>query len=190
MRRKGGKRKPFKKRGPEHKINDQIRVPNVRLTGNRPDNPDESFQGTVMPTKEAIELADSLDADLILINDKSSPAIVQICDYQKFLYNLKKRKKEQEANTKKTEIKELRLGPNTDDHDLEFKTKHAINWLNNGDKVKAIVFFRGRNIIHKDRGEIILLRLAAALEEYAVVENMPKLEGKRMHMFLKPKAKK
>lgn len=190
MRKKGGGRRPQQvNRGPEHKINELIRVPEVRLTGTNPVT-DEKFQGDVMSTREALKIAGDLELDLIMINDKAAPPIVQIAEYQKFLYNLKKKKKEQESNTKKTEIKELRLGPNTDDHDLAFKTKHAENWLKNGDKVKATVFFKGRMIVHKDRGEIVLLKLAAALEEYAIVENMPKLEGKRMFMFLKPKPKK
>lgn len=146
--------------------------------------------GDVMSTRDALKLATDMELDLILINDKAAPPIVQIAEYQKFVYNLRKKKKEQEANTKKTEIKELRLGPNTDEHDLAFKTKHAESWLKNGDKVKAIVFFKGRMIVHKDRGEIILLKLASALEDVAIVENMPKLEGKRMYMFLKPKPTK
>lgn len=190
MRKKSGRGSYQPKRGPEHKINEHIRVQEVRLTGTHPDNHEEKFQGEVMETIEALRLAQSLESDLILINDKASPPIVQIADYQKFLYNLKKKKKEQENNTKKTEIKELRLGPNTDEHDLEFKTRHAASWLDNGDKVKAVVFFRGRNIVHKDRGEVILLKLAAALEEHGVAENMPKMEGKRMYIFFKPKSKK
>lgn len=188
MQKKGGK-VPFKSREPEHKINESIRVTEVRLTGTHPTTGDK-FKGEVMSTRDALKLADSLESDLILTSDKSNPPIVQICEYQKFLYDLKKRKKEQDSNAKKTEIKELRLGPNTDDHDLEFKTKHAISWLENGDKVKATLMFKGRMIMHKDRGEIVLLKLAAALDEYGIPEQLPKMEGKKMFMFFKPKPKK
>jgi translation initiation factor IF-3 len=190
MQKRGGRGSYQPKRGPEHKINEYIRVPEVRLTGNHPHNHEEKFSGEIMDTREALKLARDLEADLILINEKSGPPIAQIAEYQKFLYNIKKRKKEQESNTKKTEIKELRLGPNTDEHDLAFKTKNAITWLAKGDKVKAIVFFKGRNIIHKDRGEVVLLKLADALSEYAIPENMPKLDGKKMYIFFKPRPTK
>jgi len=190
MQKKGGRGSYQPKRGPEHQINEYIRVQEVRLTGTHPNNIEEKYPGDIMKTSEALRLARSLESDLILINDKADPPIVQIAEYQKFLYNMKKRKKEQEANTKKTEIKELRLGPNTDEHDLAFKTNHAIGWLANGDKVKAVILFKGRNIVHKDRGEVILLKLAEALAEHGIAEALPKMEGKRMYIFFKPKPKK
>lgn len=190
MRKPVGRGSYQPKRGPEHQINEHIRVPEVRLTGTHPNNHDEKFPGDIMKTSDALQLANSLDSDLILINDKAAPPIVQIAEYQKFLYNIKKRKKEQESNAKKTEIKELRLGPNTDEHDLAFKTKHAISWLDNGDKVKAVIFFKGRNIVHKDRGEVILLKLAEALTDHGTPESLPMMEGKKMYIFFKPKPKK
>lgn len=177
--------KPRRLRCPEHKINEFIGVPEVRVTGDNPET-GEKFTGEIMTTQEAQRLADDLGSDLILINTKATPPIVRIQNYKKFLYEAKKRKKDMAANTKKTEIKELRLGPNTDEHDLKFKTNHAINWLSNGDKVKAVVFFKGRTIVHKDRGELILLKLAEKLEGHGMPENVPKLEGKRMYIFFKP----
>lgn len=177
-----------RERGPQHKINEMIRFPEVRVTGTHPET-EEKFPGEVMSTRDAQFLARDLGVDMILISEKANPPVVQLADYKKFLYDQKKRKKEQEQNQKKTEVKELRLGPNTDDHDLNFKTNHAINWLDNGDKVKAVVFFRGRTIVHKDRGELILMKLAEALKEHGIPENMPKMEGKRMYMFFKPKGK-
>ena len=128
--------------------------------------------------------------DLVEISNKSTPPICKIIDYKKFLYNQKKKQKAIKANATKTVIKEIRFGPNTEEHDLNFKTKHAIKFLSDGSKVKAFVFFRGRSIIFKEKGEILLLKFAQALEDYGVVEQMPKLEGKRMIMFIAPKKRK
>ncbi len=128
--------------------------------------------------------------DLVEISPKADPPVCKIIDYKKFLYDQKKKQKAIKANAVKTVIKEIRFGPNTEEHDLNFKTKHAIKFLEEGSKVKAFVFFRGRSIVFKDQGEILLLKFAQAVEKYGVVEQMPKLEGKRMTMFIAPKKKK
>jgi translation initiation factor IF-3 len=144
----------------------------------------------VLPLKEALRRAEEAELDLVEISPKADPPVVRIVDYQKFLYQQKKKAKEIKAKAVKVIIKEIRFGPNTDDHDYDFKLKHAENFLKEGSKVKAYVFFRGREIVFKDKGEILLLRFATDLEELAKVESMPKLEGKRMIMILAPKAKK
>jgi len=128
--------------------------------------------------------------DLVEISPKAVPPVCKVVDYSKFKYEQKKKQKEIKAKAAKTVLKEIRLGPNTDDHDFEFKMKHAINFLKEGAKVKAYVHFKGRTIVYKERGEILLLKFAQALEEYAKVEQLPKLEGKRMFLFLSPKAGK
>lgn len=137
---------------------------------------------------EAIHMADELDLDLVEISPNADPPVCKIIDYQKFLYHQKKKQKEQKAKTVKVVVKEIRFGPNTDDHDYNFKLKHAIKFLEDGAKVKAFVFFKGRSILFKEKGEILLLRLAQDLEEYGKVEQLPKLEGKRMIMFISPKS--
>ena len=134
-------------------------------------------------------MADELGLDLVEISPKANPPVCKIMDYKKFLYEQKKRDKVLKAKTTKVTIKEIRFGPNTDNHDYEFKKKHAEKFLNEGAKLKAFVFFKGRSIIYKDQGEILLLRLAQDLEEIGKVEQMPKLEGKRMIMFITPKKK-
>ncbi len=144
----------------------------------------------VMSTREALRLADERELDLVEISPNADPPVVRMVDYQKFLYQQKKKAKEIKANAVKVTIKEIRFGPQTDDHDYNFKLKHAQNFLAEGSKVKAYVFFRGRSIVFKEQGEILLLRFATDLEELAKVEMMPKLEGKRMTMMLAPKAKK
>ena len=144
----------------------------------------------VMATKDALRMADELELDLIEISPKADPPVARIADYQKFLYQQKKKTKELKAKAVKVVIKEIRFGPQTDDHDYNFKLKHADNFLKEGAKVKAYVFFRGRSIVFKEQGEILLLRFATDLEELAKVEMMPKLEGKRMTMILAPKQKK
>lgn len=131
-----------------------------------------------------------MELDLVMISDKSDPPVCKILDYQKFLYQLKKKQKEIKANAQKIVVKEIRFGPNTDDHDYNFKLKHAINFLQEGAKVKAYVFFKGRSILFKEQGEILLLRFAQDLEEYGKVEQLPQLEGKRMIMIVSPKATK
>lgn len=151
----------------------------------------ENIEGSVVvPTSEALRMAKDEGLDLVEISPKADPPVCRIVDYQKFLYQQKKKAKEMKAKAVKIVVKEIRFGPNTDDHDYNFKLKHAANFLQEGAKVKAYVFFRGREIVFKDQGEILLLRFATDLEEWAKVEQMPKLEGKRMNMMLAPKAKK
>ncbi len=135
-------------------------------------------------------MAQNLELDLVMISDKADPPVCRIIDYQKFLYQQKKKQKEIRANTVKVVVKEIRFGPNTDEHDYNFKLKHAEKFLEEGAKVKAYVFFKGRSILFKEQGEILLLRLAQDLEEYGKVEQLPKLEGKRMTIFISPKSTK
>ena len=144
----------------------------------------------VLPIRDALALADELGLDLIEISPKAEPPVCRIADYQKFLYQQKKKAKELKANQTKIVVKEIRFGPQTDDHDYNFKLRHAENFLKEGAKVKAYVFFRGRSIVFKEQGEILLLRFATDLEELAKVEMMPKLDGKKMDMILAPKGKK
>ena len=144
----------------------------------------------VMPTRDALRMARELELDLVEISPKAEPPVCRITDYQKYLYQQKKKAKELKANQAKIVVKEIRFGPQTDDHDYNFKLKHAANVLKEGAKVKAYVFFRGRSIVFKEQGEILLLRFATDLEEFAKVEMMPKLDGKKMNMILAPKGKK
>ena len=150
----------------------------------------ENVEGGVYPTRKALESANELELDLVEISPNATPPVCKVIDYKKFLYEQKKRDKELKAKATKVVIKEIRFGPQTDDHDYEFKKKHGEKFLKEGSKVKAYVFFKGRSIIYKDQGEILLLRLATDLEDYGKVEQMPKLEGKRMTMFLAPLPKK
>lgn len=150
---------------------------------------DNVGQPQVLPIRDALKLADELELDLIEISPKAEP-VCRIDDYQKFLYQQKKKAKELKANQTKVVVKEIRFGPQTDDHDYNFKLKHAQNFLKEGAKVKAYVFFRGRSIVFKEQGEILLLRFATDLEEFAKVEAMPRLDGKKMNMMLAPKVKK
>lgn len=168
-----------------NRINEQITVPQVRVVG-------DGVEGgsAVMPTIQALKLAREQELDLIEISPKAEPPVVRIADYQKFLYQQKKKAKELKAKAVKVVIKEIRFGPQTDDHDYNFKLRHAQSFLEEGSKVKAYVFFKGRSIVFKEQGEILLLRFATDLEELAKVEMMPKLEGKRMTMILAPKPKK
>ena len=158
-------------------------MPEVRLVG-------ENIEGGVYPTRKALEIAEELELDLVEISPNATPPVCKVIDYKKFLYEQKKREKEMKAKATKVVIKEIRFGPQTDDHDYEFKKKHGEKFLKEGSKVKAYVFFKGRSIIYKDQGEILLLRLATDLEDYGKVEQMPKLEGKRMTMLLAPLPKK
>ena len=144
----------------------------------------------VYPLPKAMELAAEEGLDLVEISPKADPPVCKIIDYKKFLYEQKKREKVMKAKASKVVVKEIRFGPNTDDHDYEFKKKHAIKFLTDGAKLKAFVFFKGRSIVFKEQGQILLLRLAQDLEEYGKVEQMPKLEGKRMIMFISPKKSK
>lgn len=143
----------------------------------------------VYPIKKAIAVAQEQELDLVEISPNASPPVCKVMDYKKFVYEQKKREKALKSKATKVVIKEIRFGPNTDDHDYEFKKKHAEKFLKDGAKLKAYVFFKGRSIIYKDQGEILLLRLAQDLEEYGKVEQMPKLEGNRMIMFIAPKKK-
>ena len=150
----------------------------------------EDGDAGVIPTRDALKMAEDQGLDLVEISAKTDPPICKVLDYKKFLYDQKKKQKEIKAKTTKVSIKEIRFGPNTDDHDYEFKKKHAIKFLEEGAKLKAYVFFKGRSIIFKEQGQILLLRLAQELDDYGSVEQMPKLEGKRMIMFIAPKKKK
>ncbi len=158
-------------------------MPQVRLVGDNIEN-----QG-VVDLRDALKLADELELDLVEISPKAEPPVCKIIDYSKFLYQQKKKQKEIKAKTVKVVIKEIRFGPNTDEHDFNFKLKHAENFLKEGAKVKAFVFFKGRSILFKEQGEILLLKLATSLEEIGNVEQLPRLEGKRMTMYISPKKK-
>ncbi|AWX45580.1 Translation initiation factor IF-3 [Flagellimonas maritima] len=144
----------------------------------------------VYPIRKALEKAQELELDLVEISPKANPPVCKVIDYKKFLYEQKKRDKAMKAKATKVIVKEIRFGPQTDDHDYEFKKRHAEKFLKDGAKLKAYVFFKGRSIVYKDQGEILLLKLAQELEELGKVEQMPKLEGKRMTMFIAPKTKK
>ena len=161
-----------------------ITAQQVRVVGENVETP------KVVSLKEALAMADEQGLDLVEISPKADPPVCRIVDYSKFLYQQKKKAKELKAKSVKVVIKEIRFGPNTDDHDYNFKLKHAENFLKEGDKVKAYVFFRGRQIVFKDQGEILLLRFATDLEEWGKVEQMPRLEGKRMIIIVAPKPKK
>ncbi|HMS50848.1 MAG TPA: translation initiation factor IF-3 [Chitinophagales bacterium] len=168
---------------PEHRLNDMIRVPEVRLVG-------ENIEPGIYSIHKALALADELEADLVEIVPNATPPVCRIIDYNKFLYEKKRKEKEIKAKTIKTVVKEIRFGPNTDEHDFEFKTRHAEKFLRDeGAKVKATLSFKGRAIIYKDRGEQLLLRFAQALEEVGTPEAPPRLEGKRMYIIITPKKK-
>ena len=147
----------------------------------------ENVETGVYPTAKALELADQLELDLVEISPNAEPPVCRIVDYSKFLYDQKKKQKELKAKQSKIVLKEIRFGPNTDDHDFAFKLKHARKFLEEGAKVKAFVFFKGRSIVFKDRGEILLLKFVQELEDVGVLEHMPKLEGKKMTIFINPK---
>ena len=164
----------------QYRINERIRVREVRLVG------DNVEQG-VFPTAQALRIAEDLGLDLVEISPNAAPPVCKVTDYQKFLYQQKKRQKEQKAKSVKVVVKEIRFGPQTDDHDYDFKLKHAKGFLEEGAKVKAYVFFKGRSILFKEQGEVLLLRFANDLEDYGKVEQLPVLEGKRMIIMLTPK---
>ncbi len=149
----------------------------------------DGIEAKIVPLEEALKKASQLGLDLVEISPKAEPPVCKVIDYKKFIYDQKKRQKAIKSKAVKVVIKELRFGPNTEEHDFNFKLKHAEKFLQDGAKVKAFVFFRGRTIIFKEQGEILLLKLAQALEEYGVVESMPKLEGKKMIMLIAPKKK-
>ena len=191
-----GRSKGFKPtpQEPEFRINRKIRVPEIRLVGDDMDAISESVGRTIAPdvynTREVLGWAEDMGLDLVEISPNAEPPVCKIIDYQKFLYNRKKKQKELKAKTVKTVIKEIRFGPNTDDHDFDFKLKHAKKFLEENSKVKAYVHFRGRSIVFKDRGELLLLKFIKELEEYGAVENLPKLEGRRMTVMISPLKKK
>ena len=168
-----------KKDNNQYRINEQIRVKEVRIVGD-----DGSV---VVPTRQALDMARERDEDLVMISPNAEPPVCRIIDYSKFLYQQKKKAKELKQKQVKVEVKEIRFGPQTDEHDYNFKLKHAQEFLTEGNKVRAYVFFRGRSILFKEQGEVLLLRFANDLEEYGKVEQMPKLEGKKMFLFLAPK---
>ena len=147
----------------------------------------DNVEPAVMSTTDAIQLAREMELDLVEISPKADPPVCRIIEYKKFLYDQKKKQKEIKAKQQKVVVKEIRFGPNTDDHDFQFKLKHAKKFLQEGSKLKAYVFFRGRTIVFKERGEILLLKFAQELEEYGTVEQLPKLEGKRMTVMFNPK---
>jgi translation initiation factor IF-3 len=164
----------------QFRVNERIREKEVRVVG-------ENVEQGVYPLLEALRMAQNQGMDLIEISPSAVPPVCKIADYQKFLYQLKKRQKEQKAKSVKIVVKEIRFGPQTDDHDYNFKLKHAKSFLEEGAKVKAYVFFRGRSILFKEQGEVLLLRFANDLEDYGKVEQMPALEGKKMIIMLAPK---
>ena len=163
----------------QYRVNEQIRVRDVRIAGE-----DGSM---VLPTRQALEMAREQGVDLVEISPNAQPPVCRIIDYSKFLYQQKKRAKEMKQKQVKVDIKEIRFGPQTDEHDYQFKLKHAQEFLTEGNKVRAYVFFRGRSILFKEQGEVLLLRFANDLEEYAKVEQLPKLDGKKMFLYLAPK---
>ncbi|MBR5277038.1 MAG: translation initiation factor IF-3 [Bacteroidaceae bacterium] len=164
----------------QYRVNDQIRAREVRIVG-------DDIESIVMPLNKALALADEKELDLVEISPNANPPVCRLIEYSKFLYQLKKRAKEQKAKQVKIEVKEIRFGPQTDEHDYNFKLKHAISFLKDGDKVKAYVFFKGRSILFKEQGEVLLLRFANDLEEYGKLDIMPVLEGKRMTIMMSPK---
>lgn len=163
-----------------NKINEKIDAPEVRLVG-------EGIEQGIYPIRKALEIAQEKELDLVEISPNADPPVCKILDYKKFLFEQKKKQKELKAKSTKIVVKEIRFGPNTDDHDFEFKLKHAKQFLEQGCKVRAFVFFRGRSIVYKDKGEILLLRFANELEDLAKVEMLPKMEGKKMFIILSPK---
>lgn len=164
----------------QYRVNEQIRVREVRIVG-------DDIESTVVATSKALQMAEQRGVDLVEISPNAQPPVCRLIDYSKFIYQQKKHQKEIKAKQVKVDVKEIRFGPQTDDHDYNFKLKHAQGFLSDGDKVKAYVFFKGRSILFKEQGEVLLLRFAADLEDYGKVEQMPQLEGKRMIMFLAPK---
>jgi len=163
----------------QYRVNEQIRVREVRIVG--------EGGSSVVPTRQALEMARVQGVDLVEISPNAQPPVCRLIDYSKFLYQQKKHAKEMKAKQVKVEVKEIRFGPQTDDHDYNFKLKHAKEFLTEGNKVRAYVFFRGRSILFKEQGEVLLLRFANDLEEFAKVEQLPKLDGKKMFLYLAPK---
>ncbi len=167
------------KKGNQYRVNEQIRVREIRIV--------DEDGSTVMPTRQALDMARQQGVDLVEISPNAQPPVCRLIDYSKFLYQQKKRAKEMKAKQVKQDIKEIRFGPQTDEHDYNFKLKHAKEFLEEGNKVRAYVFFRGRSILFKEQGEVLLLRFANDLEEFGKVEQMPSLQGKKMFLYLSPK---
>ena len=163
----------------QYRVNEQIRAREVRVVS--------EGNSEVMPTRKALDLAHQEGVDLVEISPNAQPPVCRLIDYSKFLYQQKKHQKEMKQKQVKVEVKEIRFGPQTDEHDYQFKLKHGMEFLNAGNKVRAYVFFRGRSILFKEQGEVLLLRFANDLEEYGKVEQMPKLEGKKMFLYIAPK---
>ena len=163
-----------------YRVNTQIRVPQVRIVG-------DGIESQVVSISKALQMADDMGVDLVEISPNAEPPVCRLIEFTKFIYQQKKHAKEVKAKQVKVEVKEIRFGPQTDDHDYEFKLKHAKGFLSEGDKVKAYVFFKGRSILFKEQGEVLLLRFAQDLEDYGKVESMPTLDGKRMAMYIAPK---
>jgi translation initiation factor IF-3 len=177
---KGRGRRPYVKKEDPNKINEFITAPVVRVVG-------ENIETGIYQLRDALNMADEQELDLVEISPTANPPVCKIIDYKKFLFEQKKKQKEMKAKTAKIIVKEIRLGPNIDDHDFNFKLKHAINFLQDGAKVKVDVFFKGRSIVYKEKGEYVLLKFAQELEDYGKVEQLPRLEGKRMIMIITPK---
>jgi translation initiation factor IF-3 len=192
-KRRGSKNRNQRREDPkdQFRVNDQIRIPEVRLVGDNLEEVSEIAGRKVDPgiynTRQAIDWARRLELDLVEISPNAAPPVVKIIDYNKFLYEKKKREKEIKSKAVKTVVKEIRFGPNTDEHDFEFKLRHAQRFLEEGAKVKAYVHFRGRTIVFKDRGELLLLRFLKELEEFGAAEALPKMEGRRMTVIVQPK---
>lgn len=192
-KRRGSRNRNQRREDPrdQFRTNEQIRIPEVRLVGDDMDAISEAAGRKIAPgvynTRQALDWARRMDLDLVEISPKAAPPVVKIIDYNKFLYEKKKREKEIKAKAVKTVVKEIRFGPNTDEHDFEFKLRHAQRFLEEGAKVKAYVHFRGRTIVFKDRGELLLLRFLKELEDYGSAEALPKMEGRRMTVIVQPK---
>ncbi len=169
-----------KKKQQQYRVNENIHVREVRIVG-------DNIESTVVPTYQALKMAEEMGVDLVEISPNANPPVCRLIDYSRFLYQMKKKAKEMKAKQVKMEIKEIRFGPQTAEADYNFKLKHAVGFLNSGNKVKAYVFFKGRSIVFKEQGEVLLLRFANDLEEIAKVESMPVLEGKRMSVILSPR---
>ncbi len=193
-RRNNNRNRGRQEEEPAFRINDRIRTPEVRLVGNNlgelSKTLGEEIESGIYPTKKVLNWANILDLDVVEISPKAKPPVCRIIDYSKFLYERKKKEKEIKSKAVKTVIKEIRFGPNTDDHDFDFKVRHAKGFLEDGAKVKAYVQFRGRTIVFKERGELLLLKFMAELEEYGGAEAMPRLEGRRMSVIISPKKRK
>ncbi|MGB0982849.1 MAG: translation initiation factor IF-3 [Saprospiraceae bacterium] len=193
-RRNNNNRNRGREEEPKFRVNGNIRIPEIRLVGNNlgevSKKVGETVESGVYQTRKVLQWASKSELDLVEISPKAKPPVCRLVDYSKFLYERKKKEKEIKSKAVKTVIKEIRFGPNTDDHDFEFKMRHAIGFLEDGAKVKAYVQFKGRTIVFKERGELLLLRFMSELEAYGAAEAMPRLEGRRMSVMISPKKRK